>query len=313
MEFIRGLHTIQSSHRGCVATIGNFDGIHLGHQAILQRLNEVADEMALPSLVITFEPHPQDFFLKDAAHERLMTLREKVMAMKPYLIDRLLCIRFNEAFSSLSAQAFVEKVLMEQLGIKFLLVGDDFRFGHKRQGDFALLQKLGEQLGFPVEATDTFEVDDSRVSSSRVRKLLACGSCDEANHLLGRPYQMTGRVVKGDQRGRQWGFPTANIALKARTVPLRGIFVVRVFIDNESQPIYGAASVGTRPTVDGVNFVLEIFLFDFDRAIYGKRLCVQFLHYLREERHYETIDALKTQMTLDVEQAKAYIKENVLP
>ncbi len=304
--FIRGLHNLRPSHRGCVATIGSFDGVHLGHQAILQQLQQVANACKLPSVVIIFEPQPHEFFAGDKAPARLMRLREKVQALLAAGVNRVLCLQFNDALRRLSAEAFVEKVLIEGLGIKHLVVGDDFRFGCDRRGDFALLQTIGSQRGFSVTDTVTLEVGGERVSSTRIRQLLEQGDFASAEQLLGKPYSINGRIAYGQQLGRKLGVPTANVHLRRYRSPLHGVFTVTVKFADGS--VYkGVANVGVRPTVTGDKKpLLEVHLFDFSRMAYGAMIDVTFHTKLRDEKKFNSLDELQTQLQMDIAQAKQF-------
>lgn len=307
MELIRGLHNLKLRHRGSVATIGNFDGVHLGHQAVIGQLAEEAADAHLPTVLITFEPQPMEYFRPQQAPARLTRLREKLQALRRFSVDRVLCLPFNRALAQMPAEAFIRRVLVEGLGVQYLVVGDDFRFGKDRVGDFAMLQAAGKEFDFQVVNMHTFMIDGQRVSSTRVREALNRGDLAAAERLLGRSYRMSGRVAHGNKLGRQLGFPTANIHLHRKATPLQGIFVVEVFgLDGE--PLPGVASLGTRPTVDGKKTILEVYLFDFDRDIYGKHLQVSFLHKLRDEVRYTTLEALKVQIARDVEDAKNYFR-----
>lgn len=307
MQLIRGLHNLRPEHRGCVATIGNFDGVHLGHQAVIGQLGEEAGRLHLPSVLITFEPQPMEYFRPQQAPARLTRLREKVEALRRFHIDRLLCLAFNRKLAQMSAEDFISRVLIDGLGVKYLVVGDDFRFGKERRGDFAMLQAAGRRHGFAVVNMHTFLMDGERVSSTRVRGALNQSDLAAAQQLLGRTYRMSGRVAHGAKLGRQLGFPTANIHVHRKATPLQGIFVVEVF-GIEGEPLPGVASLGTRPTVDGKTTILEVYLFDFERDIYGKYLQVSFLHKLRDEVRYTTLDALKIQIGKDVENARQYFQ-----
>lgn len=304
--FIRGLHNLRPSYRGCVATIGSFDGVHLGHQAILQQLQQVANACKLPSVVIIFEPQPHEFFAGDKAPARLMRLREKVQALLAAGVNRVLCLQFNDALRSLPAEAFVEKVLIDGLGIKHLVVGDDFRFGCDRRGDFALLQTIGSQRGFSVTDTVTLEVAGERVSSTRVRQLLEQGDFASAEQLLGKPYSINGRIAYGQQLGRKLGVPTANVHLRRYRSPLHGVFTVTVKFADGS--VYkGVANVGVRPTVTGDKKpLLEVHLFDFSRMAYGAMIDVTFHTKLRDEKKFNSLDELQTQLQTDIAQAKQF-------
>jgi len=305
MEIIRGLHNLRPRHHGCVATIGNFDGVHLGHQAVLGQLAEKADALCLPLVVVTFEPQPQEFFAQGNFPPRLTRFREKAQALRRYAVDRVLCLRFNTRFALQSPEIFIDTLLVNGLGVRYLVIGDDFRFGRDRAGDFAMLKTAGERHGFEVVNMHTFALDGARVSSTRIRQALAVGDLNEAEKLLGRPYRMSGRVAHGDKRGRLIGFPTANIYLHRKATPVSGVFVVEMF-GVGGEPVAGVANVGTRPTVDGTRTLLEVHLFDFQGDIYGAHVHVDFLHKLRDERRFESFEALKEQILRDAEQARAY-------
>lgn len=310
MELIRGLQNIRPEHHGCVATIGNFDGVHLGHQAVLGQLAEKAAELNLPTTLVTFEPQPMEYFAPGKVPARLTRFREKIAALQRYSVDRVCCLSFNAKLAGLSAADFIEQILVQKLGVKYLVVGDDFCFGKNRSGTFATLLEAGEKYGFQVVSMHTFNIDDERVSSTRVRHALEAGNMNVAEQLLGRRYRMSGRVAHGEKLGRELGFPTANIHLHRHASPIQGIFVVEVFglddLSQNSQPLQGVASVGTRPTVNQTKALLEVFLFDFDQDIYGRHLQVSFLKKLRDEEKYDSIEALTDQIQLDVEQAQAY-------
>lgn len=308
MELIRGFHNLQPRHRGCVATIGNFDGVHLGHQAVLGQLAEAAGRLNLPTVVITFEPQPQEYFGAAAEAPRLTRLREKLQALRRYSVDRVLCLLFNEHLATLPAEQFIQQLLVEGLDVRYLVVGDDFRFGHRRQGNFAMLKQSGEKQGFPVVTMHSFQVDGERVSSTLVREALSKGAMGTAEKLLGRSYRMSGRVARGDQRGRDLGFPTANIHLHRHATPVRGVFAVEMF-GIEGEPVEGVANVGIRPTVDGTRSLLEVHLFDFNSDIYGRYVEVVFLHKLRDEVRFASLDALKQQIGLDAEAARQFFAE----
>jgi len=305
MELIRGFHNLKVQHRGCVATIGNFDGVHLGHQTVLGQLADKAAELGLPSVVISFEPYPMEYFAPDKAPARLTRLREKVRALSRYSVDSMLCLRFDKKFAEQPAREFIDNVLIAALDIKYLVVGDDFRFGHQRTGDFALLEEVGKQQGFEVVHLHTFNIDNERVSSTRVRKALEIGDMATAEKLLGRPYRMCGRVAHGDKRGRTIGFPTANIHLHRQKTPVKGVFAVELF-GIKGEPFAGVANVGTRPTVDGTRSLLEVHLFEFDNEIYGEYVHVEFVHKLRDETKFDSFEELKKQIDLDAEQAREY-------
>ncbi|MDH4276154.1 MAG: bifunctional riboflavin kinase/FAD synthetase [Gammaproteobacteria bacterium] len=307
MEIIRGIHNLRARHQGCVATIGNFDGVHRGHQAVLRLTRERAREHGAPSTVILFEPQPLEFFAAENAPARLHRLREKLECLESLGLERVLCLRFNRALADMEAAHFVQRVLVQGLGVRHLIVGDDFHFGHRRQGNFALLQTIGAQVGFAVEATPSLTLDEHRVSSTAIRDALQVGDLDAAARLLGRPYRIGGHVVRGDQRGRTLGFPTANVLLKRRVVPVRGVFAVRVHcLGPTSLP--AMANIGNRPTVGGVRTQLEVHLFDISQDLYGRYIEVEFVRYLRPEQRFQSLDALKSQLALDEGAARAALK-----
>jgi riboflavin kinase/FMN adenylyltransferase len=306
MRITHGFRSLGTPH---AVTIGNFDGLHLGHQAMLTRLQDVARARGLPSCVLSFEPHPREFFTPEQAPARLSSLREKAECLRQRGIDRLHVFRFDRAFSALSAESFIQQVLGYTLQARYVLVGDDFRYGARRAGDFALLQHSGQSLGFDAEFLPTVEVAGERASSTAVRSALAAGELAHAARLLGRPYSISGHVVHGDKLGRDIGFPTANIQLKHNRPPLMGIFAVEVIGLNGS-PLPGVASLGKRPTVKNPDAapVLEVHLFDFNADIYGRRVHVDFLHKLRDEEKYPDLDSLVAQIGRDVDNAKHYLK-----
>jgi riboflavin kinase/FMN adenylyltransferase len=305
-EFIRGLHNLRPEHKGCVATIGSFDGVHLGHQVILQQLIQVARTQGLPAVVIVFEPQPHEFFVGDKAPARLMRMREKLDALWAAGIDKVLCLNFNETLRNLSAEQFIDRVLVQGLAIKHLVVGDDFRFGCDRKGDFALLQTKGAEYGFAVTDTHTLEVDGERVSSTRIRHLLEAGDFVQAEKLLGKPYGIYGRVVYGKQLGRQLGVPTANVNLRRYRSPLHGVFAVTAIFTDGAQ-VQGVANIGVRPTVNGLKKpLLEVHLFNFSRTIYGEVIDVVFHHKVREEKKFASLDELKVQLQTDISQARKF-------
>ena len=307
MELVRGLYNLRPEHRGCAATIGNFDGVHRGHQAVMAQLAEHAAEMKVPATLITFEPQPREFFAPESAPPRLTRLREKLDALAGLGIDRVICLHFNAALASLTPEDFIRHILLEGLDVKYLVVGDDFRFGHDRGGDFGLLEQTGASHGFPVVATHTFNVGDSRVSSTRIREALYTGDMAMAESLLGRKYSMCGRVAHGDKRGRTIGFPTANIHLHRSVSPVAGVYAVQMSgIDDK--PVPGVANVGNRPTVDGTRSLLEVHLFDFDADIYGQQVRVEFLKKLRDEERFDSFEALQRQIVQDVEQALIFFQ-----
>jgi riboflavin kinase/FMN adenylyltransferase len=291
-------------------TIGNFDGVHRGHRAMLDRLAAKARELALPCNVLTFEPHPREFFAPSAAPARLSRLREKLELIAEAGIDRTHVLRFGARLAALAADRFVEDVLVRGLGVRWLLVGRDFRFGAKRAGDFALLESSAARLGFGLEAMPEVMNAGERVSSSGVRAALAAGDLAAATQLLGREYTMSGRVAHGAKLGRALGFPTANIVLRRRP-PLAGIFTVTAELEETHAVLRGVASVGRRPTVEeNAPPLLEVHLFGWNGDLYGRHLRVKFLQKIRDEEKYDGLDALRSAIARDVEQAKDYFRKN---
>ena len=304
-KIIRGFHNLSPSPEGCVATIGNFDGVHLGHQAVLSQLALKGDMLGLPATVITFEPQPTEFFLPAKAPPRLSRFREKVEALRSYSIEQLCVLRFNEVLAGMSANDFIQKLLVKGLNVRYLVVGDDFKFGKDRKGDFALLKKMGEEHNFQVVNMHTFAIAETRVSSTRIRQALTAGDLMLAQTLLGHPYKMSGRVAHGDKRGRTLGYPTANIHLHRAKVPLTGVYAVRLY-GLEDEPIEGIANVGVRPTIGEGNTLLEVHLFDFNKDIYGENVQVYFLHKVRDEKKFDGLPALVAQIERDCQSARNY-------
>ena len=313
MKLIRGRHNLLPHRLNCcVATLGNFDGLHLGHQALLKQLKYLGQVLNLPTLIIIFEPQPKEFFSKSQMEARLMRFREKWFGFVEWKIDYLLCLRFDRALANLVAEDFVKEILVDQLKVKAIVVGDDCRFGAKRAGDYALLTKLDKKYAFKVIEMPSIVYKGQRVSSTRVRKALQGGDMAMAKSLLGRSYQLSGRVIAGEKRGRQLGFPTANIDLHRTISPLSGIFVVCAYLNNESYR--GIASVGVRPTFKDkdTRLLLEVYLFDFFKTIYGCYLKVEFLYKLREEVRFNSVSALVEQMHRDVDEAEKYYKKKLM-
>ena len=305
MQLVRGLHNLRPGHRGCVASIGNYDGVHRGHQAILKRLRERAAELQLPSCVILFEPQPREYFTPETAPARLARLRDKIELLTAEGIDRVVCLAFNRRLRELSAAQFVQQVLIDGLGVRHLEIGDDFRFGCDRAGDFEFLRQAGAEYGFTVEAATTVELDGERISSTRVRQALAAGDFALAERLLGRPYSIGGRVLHGQKLGRQLGTPTANVQLKRRKAPLQGVYLVSARLGGRRVP--GVANIGVRPSVNGDGRAhLEVHLLDFSGDLYGQRMSVAFHRKLRDEQRFASLEALKAAIDADIAAARAY-------
>jgi riboflavin kinase/FMN adenylyltransferase len=300
----------QQSSVSTVLTIGNFDGVHLGHRAMLDRLTACARAAGLPAAVLTFEPHPRELFAPEQAPARLSSLREKLNLLEKGGIDHVYICRFDRRMAAISAEEFIENLLVRGLSVRHLIIGDDFRFGKGRGGDFALLQQMGAAHRYTVEAMHTVDVDGERVSSSAVRDALAAGDLEHAARLLGRPYGIAGHVIHGDKVGRKIGFPTANIQLKRKKVPMTGVFAVTVSgLGDKDLP--GAANLGVRPTLgDSLKPLLEVHLLDYDYDIYRSHLTVNFLHKLRDEAKYASLDALTTQIARDVAATRDYFKHS---
>ncbi|TCN85864.1 bifunctional riboflavin kinase/FAD synthetase [Shewanella fodinae] len=309
MELIRGIHNIQTRHRGCVLTIGNFDGVHRGHAEVIANLVKKARQLELPATLMTFEPQPQELFAGQNAPARISLLRDKIALLAELGVDRLLCVRFDKKFAQLPPEQFIESLLVDKLGVRYLVVGDDFCFGQQRRGNFDMLKQAGEQHGFAVVSTDSFLVGDQRVSSTMVRDALAKGNLELTRRLLGHPFTLSGRVVHGQQLGRTLGFPTANIALKRQVVPVRGVFAVRLSWPG-STPFDGVANVGFRPTVKGQNCLLEVNLFDFSGDLYGQRVEVELVAKIRDEKPFHSLDALQKQIMNDADKAKALLSND---
>ena len=313
MRLIRGLHNLAPFEKGCVATIGNFDGVHLGHQTILEQVRAQARQRNLPSVVMVFEPQPREYFAQGEIPPRLMRFREKLAHLREQQIDIVLCLQFNERLRNLSARQFIDCILRDHLRLKHLVVGDDFRFGCDRQGNYAMLEEFGQHYGYSVERTRTIEVEGERVSSTRIRRVLDDHDFGLAERLLGHPYCMTGVVVHGQKLGRQIGVPTANVSLGRKVPALRGVYAVTArtvpkgdYGSADGDVWEGVANIGIRPTVNGLAPALEVHLFGFSGELYGRHIQVAFRAWLRDEQKFEGIDALKAQIQNDILKAKAY-------
>jgi riboflavin kinase/FMN adenylyltransferase len=328
-----------SSRIDCALTIGNFDGVHRGHQSVLKRLAERAGARGLPVSVLSFEPHPREYFAQAARGRaqanqpaatvqtvatatgastaptastpvRIQGLRDKVAALSAAGVHRLVLARFNQAMAALSAEDFVRDVLIDALRVRELIVGDDFRFGRDRRGDFAMLQKFAREGAFNLSRTETLADHEGRISSSAVRKALADGDLSRVRDLLGRPYTISGHVLHGRKLGRELGFPTLNLRVAGLKPALSGIFVVQVH-GLASQALPGVASLGTRPAVEqNGRFLLETHVFDFSQTVYGRVVRVEFMAKLRDEANYPTLELLRAQIDQDAEQARTWFEQH---
>lgn len=303
MRLVRGLRNLAQALRGCVATIGNFDGLHRGHQYLLAEVERQAQVRQLPSVLITFEPQPLEYFRPELAPARLTSLREKALVLNATPLDYLVCLHFDSRLAELSAREFVQRLLVERLAIKHLVIGDDFRFGKGREGDRATLERLGEEYGFAVTAMDTHQVGSERVSSRRMREALAEGDLETVRALLGRPFTHAGRVIHGDKRGRVLGVPTLNMDLKRLCSPLQGVFATRVH-RLADRPLPAVSYIGTRPVFGGRKLLLETHVFDFDQDSYGKLIEVEFVSRIRGDQNFSGVDELIAQMHVDMAEVR---------
>jgi riboflavin kinase/FMN adenylyltransferase len=303
MSIFSEFSSFKAEYDACVATIGKYDGLHLGHQHVVESLRAIAKARNLPSVVILSEPHPEEYFAGDKAPPRLSRFQDKVDFLLSNGVDAIYKMTFDKALCELSALDFIQQFLVDGLHVSTLIVGDDFRFGHKRSGDFSLLQEKGLELGFEVLREEPCLVEGERVSSTLVRQALMQGDFEAVRNYLGRNYVITGKVEEGKKLGRELGIPTANLMLESSKLPLHGIFSVKV--QHEDRTLLGVASVGYNPTVENIDIPkLEVFLFDFDEDIYGETLHVEFVQKLRDEKTFDNLDALKTQMEKDIEEAR---------
>lgn len=307
MELIRGLHNLKKRHKGCVLTIGKFDGVHLGHKAVLSQVVNKARELGLPSTVMVFEPQPEEVFQPQSAPARLSTLRDKCVRLADLGIDRLICVKFDKQFAQYSAEQFIVELLVEKLGIRFLVVGDDFRFGQKRVGDFNLLKDAGKASNFEVVSTESYRLEDCRISSSVIREALSKGLFTQAKSMLGRGFNIEGKVVHGEKNGRTIGFPTANLIMKRLKSPVEGVFATKV--SHNGNCYNGVANIGTRPTLNGRRLQLEVHLLDVELDLYGQHISVEFIQKIRDEIKFDSFDTLRKQIEKDAQQAKDLLRE----
>lgn len=307
MELIRGIQNIRSQHQGCVLTIGNFDGVHRGHQALLKNLKQEALQRGLPTVVMIFEPQPLELFSPEKAPARLTRLRDKIKYLAQCGIDYLLCVKFDKQFAAQTPEEFVSSLLVKKLGVKFLAIGDDFRFGNNRAGNFQFLQQAGEKYGFEVANSESYCDKGLRISSTAVREALQNDDLTRAADLLGHPYSVCGRVVYGNQLGRTIGFPTANIPMKRLVAPVSGVYAVDVYLNANQPPLAGVANIGSRPTVKGQGVQLEVHLLDVNMDLYGRRIDVVLRKKIRNEQRFASLDALKQQIVNDVATARDFL------
>ncbi len=288
--------------------MGNYDGLHPGHQHVIQQLVKYGKDLNLPVTIVGFEPHPLEFFVGDAAPPRLMSVREKVESMRAMGVDRFCCLRFNHVLANTEPEEFVEDILLNRLGARCIIVGDDFRFGRNRRGDYQMLHQICVRNAVLVHRIDTQLLGDNRISSTRIRHFLRTGDISHANRLLGREYSISGRVVRGNGNGRKWGFATANVQMKIPKTALDGIFVVTVE-RREGSVRHGVASLGMRPTIGGTKKVLEVHLLDFDQDLYGERIKVNFLNKLRDELKFSSIEKMCEQVRLDILRTRDFFRD----
>lgn len=294
----------QDAHNGSVITIGNFDGVHIGHTHMLQRATTLARQHACCAIALSFEPLPQEYFRGEAAPRRLHGLRNRVRAIEALGLDYLVLLPFDADFAALSAESFIQNVLVDTLDARHLIIGDDFQFGRARLGTIDTLRSLADTHGFYVHGTETISEAGERVSSTRIRQALSDNELALATQLLGRPYRIDGRVVHGEKLGRQLGFPTANVALKKLHPPLKGVFAVKVHDHHTGLSHPGVANLGERPTIGGRKLLLEVHLLDAAAELYGHHLAVDFLHHIRGEQRFESLEALKSQISRDCDTAR---------
>jgi len=309
MQLIRGLSHLEPFKNGCVLSIGNFDGLHLGHRAVIRKLVERGKVLGLPVVIMFFEPQPLEYFLGDNAPSRLMRLREKVIEMAKLPVDNLLIVRFNQNFANRDAEQFIEHILINTLNVKHLVIGDDFHFGKARRGNFAMLKEKGRLNGFTVEDTGSFQLGGLRISSTLIRDALVAGDLKGAEKLLGHCYSVCGRIAHGDKLGRTIGYPTANIRMHRKNTPVNGVFAVTM-TGIDGLEFEGVANVGTRPTLNGGSkVILETYLFDFNKEIYGRYVEVHFHQKIRDESRFHSLEELKAQIVKDVAETKKIFAE----
>ena len=308
MQLIHSLHSLSNFNCPCVATVGAFDALHIGHQMVIQKTKAIAKQHGLPAVVVMFEPLPREFFAtKDTPPKRIYTLRKRIELVQELGVDYLVCLHFNETLANWTAADFVQRIILEGLGARHLGVGDDFRFGKNRQGDYAMLCDYGSRGGFGVSCIPEVTVADMRVSSTRIRQLLISGEIAKANRLLGHLYSVTGRVRQGDRLATKLGYPTANLTFGKRPPPLQGVYAVSLKIKDAE--LEGVANAGVRPTVGATQYRIETHIFDFSKQLYGKRVSIYPRYYIRAEQRYDDITQLKDAICKDIKVAKSLLRK----
>ncbi len=310
MDFVRGLYNLRYKKRPCAVAIGNFDGVHLGHQSVLKQLKDCVRDSELLATVLIFEPQPAEFFYSQKAPARLMRLREKLWQFEKHDIDCVVCLKFDQSLADLSAEDFVRNILFEGLDTRKLIIGDDFRFAKNREGDYRYLLKAGKRYGFEVCVTVPFNIDNERVSSTRIRQALTAGDMCSVGRMSGRPYRISGRVIHGNKRGRRLGFATVNVGLHRHVSPVSGVFSSHVIGVNDT-PLDAVAYIGSKSVSQGRPPVLEAHIFDFDEDLYGRYIQVELLEKLRDDSHFDTEQQLIDQIKADIRRARESLKANI--
>ena len=308
MQLIRSLDRISTFNHPCVATVGAFDALHIGHQTVIQKVKTIARKHQLATAVVMFEPLPGEFFAaKETSPKRIYTLRQRIELVRNLEIDYLVCLRFTKALANWSADEFVQRIIVNGLHAQYLVVGDDFRFGKNREGGYNTLCNYGNRYGFDVSCIAEVTVGKIRVSSTQIRQLLLAGEITKANRLLGNPYSVDGRVERGDRLGTKLGYPTANLTFGKQQPPLQGVYAVTVKV--QGGELAGVSNAGVRPTVDARRYRIETHIFDFDKELYGERLTIYPRHYLRPEQRYNNIEQLKDAICKDIKTAKLLLSQ----
>ena len=306
MKVIHGLTSLNRCKKGCAVSIGNFDGFHKGHQKLINHIISESKKRSLCSTIITFEPLPEEFF-KDKKFKRLTRLKEKLKILDENKIEQVICLNFNSQFSRISAIDFISNILIKNLDTRYLVIGEDFKFGFERKGNYKLLQDCSTKTNMEVVSIESQMLNNKKISSSEIRKSLEEGNINHANELLGRTYSISGRVTKGDSRGYRLGYPTANIDIY-KSYPINGIFVVQILMENNENH-FGLASLGNKPTFSGKNNILEAYIFNFDKNIYNQKLKISFITKLRDQIKFKNENELIQQMDLDYKNALQFLED----